>query len=67
MFKRLIKVLTILSILIIFSTVTGMVVYDIYNPRDMFSFFEFVIIAIASAVPLIIVLVLKYIVYGSIR
>ena len=67
MLKRFVNVLFILSLLIVFGTVAGMVVHDIYNPIDTFSFFEFVVLTIISVVPLMIVLVLKHIIYGSIK
>ncbi len=67
MLKRFIKVLYVFSLLLILGAVIGMVVWSINNPNDIFDLFEFILVMIISSLPLIVVLILKYVIYGSIK
>lgn len=67
MLKRFVKVLFILSLLVVFGSIAGMIANNIYYPSDTFELFEFVVVTMISSVPLMVVLVLKYIIHGSIK
>ena len=67
MLRRLIQVLFTLSVLLFFGTIFGMIIWNANVPNDPFDQFGFILLTVASSLPLIIILILKYIIYGSLK
>ena len=67
MLRRFIQVLFTLSMLLFFGAILGMIIWNANVPNDPFDEFGFILLTVVASLPLIIILVLKYIIYGSLK